>query len=103
MILGVDVPGCFAVYVKLPVKAVWETDPQHPAAHRLPPGADGQRPCTPSTRGTWGTKAVLVNGCGPFGLFAVGIARALGAAMIVAVEPNKFRGDLGEDDGRPTP
>jgi threonine 3-dehydrogenase len=34
---------------------------------------------------------VAVIGCGPIGLFAVGIARALGAWKVIAIEPNEYR------------
>jgi threonine 3-dehydrogenase len=37
------------------------------------------------------TNAVAVLGCGPIGLFAIGIARSLGAWKVIAVEPNDYR------------
>jgi threonine 3-dehydrogenase len=37
------------------------------------------------------TNAVAVIGCGPIGLFAVAIARSLGAWKVIAVEPNSYR------------
>jgi threonine 3-dehydrogenase len=37
------------------------------------------------------TNPVAVIGCGPIGLFAVGIARALGAWKVIAIEPNDER------------
>jgi threonine 3-dehydrogenase len=40
-----------------------------------------------------------VLGCGPIGLFAVGIARACGARQVVAVEPNDFRQGLAKQMG----
>jgi len=47
------------------------------------------------------TNPVAVIGCGPIGLFAVGIARALGAWKVVAIEPNDDRralaGAMGAD------
>jgi threonine 3-dehydrogenase len=42
---------------------------------------------------------VVVLGCGPIGLFAVGICRATGARQVVAVEPNEFRQDLAKRMG----
>ncbi len=36
-------------------------------------------------------KVVAVVGCGPIGLFAVGIARAAGAARVIAIEPHRDR------------
>jgi threonine 3-dehydrogenase len=40
------------------------------------------------------TNPVAVIGCGPIGLFAVGIARALGAWKVIAIEPNDERRSL---------
>ena len=37
------------------------------------------------------TNAVAVIGCGPIGLFAVAIARSLGAWKVIAIEPNDYR------------
>jgi len=40
-----------------------------------------------------------VLGCGPIGLFAVGIARALGAWKVIAIEPNDERRQLASKMG----
>jgi threonine 3-dehydrogenase len=93
VILGVDVPGCFAEYVKVPVKAVWLTDrsiPPHIACLQEPMG----NAMYTVTEGHVSARTVLVTGCGPFGLFAVGIARSFGASEIFVVEPNPFRAAL---------
>jgi len=42
---------------------------------------------------------VLINGCGPVGLVTAQIALALGAAAVVAVEPNPFRRKQAESIG----
>jgi threonine 3-dehydrogenase len=42
---------------------------------------------------------VAVIGCGPIGLFAVGIARALGAWKVIAIEPNDERRQLASKMG----
>jgi threonine 3-dehydrogenase len=44
-------------------------------------------------------RIVTVIGCGPIGLFAVGIAKAAGAATVVAVEPHDERRTLAERMG----
>jgi threonine 3-dehydrogenase len=44
-------------------------------------------------------QSVLVNGCGPVGLVTAQIALAMGAAHIVAIEPNPFRRKLAESAG----
>jgi len=45
------------------------------------------------------TGVVVVVGCGPIGLFALGIARAAGARLVIAVEPNDYRQDLAKKMG----
>jgi threonine 3-dehydrogenase len=45
------------------------------------------------------TNAVAVLGCGPIGLFSVGIARALGAWKVIAIEPNDERRRLAAEMG----
>ncbi len=93
-ILGVDVEGGFAQYLVWPERNCWEVDrriqpdvasihdPFGNAVHTVFAGGSGAEV---------GTSAVAVLGCGPIGLFAVGIVRALGARLVIAVEPNDFR------------
>jgi threonine 3-dehydrogenase len=93
-IIGVDRDGCFAEYIAMPAGNVWHLDADvsfdvggihdpmgnafHTALHGTElPGA-----------------TVLVTGCGPIGIFAVGIARAAGASRIIASDVNPKRLDL---------
>ena len=101
-ILGVDLDGGFADYVILPERNTWEVDPRIPpdvasihdpfgnAVHTIFNGGDTSDVAT---------SAVVVLGCGPIGLFAVGVARAVGARQVVAVEPNEYRQDLAKRMG----
>jgi threonine 3-dehydrogenase len=93
-ILGVDVDGAFAEYVVLPAKNAWIVgegiDPD--VASIMEPFGNGVH----ASFGTGGgediaTNAVVVIGAGPIGLFAVAIARSLGAWKVIAVEPNAYR------------
>ena len=43
---------------------------------------------------------VLITGCGPIGIFAVGICRAAGASRIIASDINPKRLELAKHDGR---
>ena len=93
-ILGIDTDGAFADYVVLPAQNAWVVgDGIHPdVASIMEPFGNAVH----AAFGTGGgedlaTNAVAVIGCGPIGLFAVGIARALGAWKVVAVEPNDYR------------
>ncbi len=101
-ILGVDFDGGFADYVVIPERNAWEVDKRIPpevasihdpfgnAVHTAFSG-DGATELVGAT--------VVVLGCGPIGLFAVGVARAAGAKQVIAVEPNEFRQALAKQMG----
>jgi len=96
-ILGVDTEGAFAEYVVLPAQNAWVVGEgiEPDVASIMEPFGNAVH----AAFGTGGgediaTNAVAVIGCGPIGLFAVGIARSLGAWKVVAVEPNDYRREL---------
>jgi threonine 3-dehydrogenase len=86
-IIGISTDGCFADVVKLPARMLWPTDTRkiRPEVAALQePFGNAVHACTKvSLRG----KRVAIIGCGTIGLFAVAVARALGARYIVGVEP----------------
>ena len=89
-IIGVDRPGCFAQYVAIPASNAWRNDP------RLPPAiASAQEPFGNAVHAAFATtltaRRVLITGCGPIGLFAIGIAAAAGAQRIFATDINPRR------------
>jgi threonine 3-dehydrogenase len=101
-ILGVDTEGAFAEYVVVPAQNAWVVgEGIHPdVASIMEPFGNGVH----AAFGTGGgediaTNAVAVIGCGPIGLFAVGIARSLGAWKVVAIEPNDYRRTLAKEMG----
>jgi threonine 3-dehydrogenase len=101
-ILGVDTEGAFADFVVVPARNAWVVgEGIHPdVASVMEPFGNGVH----AAFGTGGgedlaTNAVAVIGCGPIGLFSVGIARALGAWKVIAVEPNAERRRLAEAMG----
>jgi threonine 3-dehydrogenase len=87
LIIGISTDGCFAEYVKLPSKALWRTDvtrirPEVAALQE--PFGNAVHACTKvNLRG----KRVAILGCGTIGLFAVAVAKALGARTVIGVEP----------------
>ena len=87
LIIGISYDGAFADYVKLPAQVIWRTNtdrirPEVAAVQE--PFGNAVHACTKvNLRG----KRVAIVGCGTIGLFAVAIARALGATMIIGVEP----------------
>ena len=97
-IIGVDRDGCFAEYISMPATNVWHLadeisydiggihDPMGNAFH------------TALTADIAGA-VVLVTGCGPIGIFAVGICKAAGASRIIATDVNDTRLSLAKNMG----
>jgi threonine 3-dehydrogenase len=101
-ILGVDFDGGFADYLVLPERNAWEVDPRispDVASVHDPFGNAVHTIFVDGTAGEVVTGVVVVVGCGPIGLFAVGIARAVGARLVVGIEPNEFRQELAKKMG----
>jgi threonine 3-dehydrogenase len=97
-ILGIDRQGSYAEYVSVPAKVAWKNP-----ADMAPEIASIQEPfgnavytvlSAPVT-----AKTVLVTGCGPIGLWAVGIAKAGGAKAVYATDINPLRLDLARQIG----
>lgn len=97
-IIGVDRDGAFAELIAMPATNVMALngipttigaimDPMGNAFHTVLTGAE-----VPGS-------IVVVEGCGPIGCFAVGIARAAGAAMVIASDVNPTRLGLAEKMG----
>jgi threonine 3-dehydrogenase len=101
-ILGVDFDGGFAEYLVLPERNAWEVDPRispDVASIHDPFGNAVHTIFIDGTANDVPTGVVVVVGCGPIGLFALGIARAAGARLVIGVEPNDYRQDLAKKMG----
>jgi threonine 3-dehydrogenase len=90
-ILGVDRDGAFAEFVTVPEAVIWKNDRK-----RLPPEiATLQEPFGNAVFATSSQdlagRSVAVLGCGPIGLFTIGIARASGAALVLAADRTPVR------------
>ena len=103
-ILGVDTEGAFAEYVVVPAQNAWVVgegiDPD--VASIMEPFGNAVHAAFGMGGGEdIATNAVAVIGCGPIGMFAVGVARSLGAWKVIAIEPNDYRrskaGEMGAD------
>ena len=98
-ILGVDRDGAFARFVAVPESVIWRND-----RTKLPPEiATLQEPFGNAVFATseqdLAGQAIAVLGCGPIGLFTVGIARASGTASVAAADRTPFRLGLAEKMG----
>ena len=97
-IIGVDRDGAFADYIAMPAGNVVKLhgiplevgaimDPVGNAVHTVLEGVE-----VPGS-------TVFVLGCGPIGCFAVGVARAAGASLVVASDFNDMRLELARKMG----
>jgi threonine 3-dehydrogenase len=90
-ILGIAMDGAFAEYVAVPEKVIWQND----RSKMSPEVASLQEPFGNAVFATnahdLSGQSVAILGCGAIGLFSVGIARASGAARILAVDLNDYR------------
>lgn len=93
-IIGISVDGCFAEVIKLPAKALWPTDlgrirPEVAAVQE--PFGNAVHACqVTDLRG----RSVAIFGTGTIGLFAVLIARGMGASKVIGVEPDPRNREL---------
>jgi threonine 3-dehydrogenase len=97
-ILGVDRDGAFAQYIAIPESVAWKTGKE--IDHSV---ASIQEPFGNAVHATFAGditgKTVAVFGCGPIGLWSVGLARISGSSTIFAVEPNHKRLDIAVEMG----
>jgi threonine 3-dehydrogenase len=93
-IIGVSRDGGFAEYIKLPARVLWPTDTERvglEVAAIQEPFGNAVHACTRiDLRG----KTVGIFGTGTIGLFATIIAKPLGAARVIGIEPAPERREL---------
>src|SRR5215470_9915220 len=89
-IIGVDANGAFAEYVVIPESNIWKLDPAIPIEYAsiLDPLGNAVHSVL---AGEIAAKTVAITGCGPIGLFAIAVARAVGASQVFAIETNEHR------------
>ncbi|MBA2627301.1 MAG: L-threonine 3-dehydrogenase [Gemmatimonadales bacterium] len=97
-IIGVDRDGAFAEYIVMPASNVMRLDgiPLEVGAIMDP---TGNAVHTVLEGGAVVGSRVLVLGCGPIGCFAVGVARAAGASLVLASDFNDRRLELARSMG----
>lgn len=97
-ILGIDINGCFAQYVRLPEENAWpvhEQIPDHVASIFDPLGNAMHTVMAAGVSG----RSVLITGVGIIGLMAVTIARAAGAGQILVTDADPRRLELAKQLG----
>src|ERR1700722_8614050 len=95
-IIGVDTNGAFAEYVVIPESNIWKLDPGIPQEYASILDPLGNAVHT-VLAGEIAAKTVAVTGCGPIGLFAIAVARAVGATSVFAIEVNEHRGRIARE------
>ncbi len=93
-IIGISRDGCFAEYLKLPAKALWPTDlekirPEVAAVQE--PFGNAVHACQVADMRD---RTVAIVGCGTIGLFALLIARGLGARKVIGIEVDPHHAEL---------
>ncbi|QPJ61596.1 MAG: alcohol dehydrogenase catalytic domain-containing protein [Candidatus Nitronauta litoralis] len=102
-IIGISTDGCFADLVKLPARELWKTDTDlirpEVGAIQEPLGNAVHACSRVDLRG----KTLAIFGCGTIGLLSILIARAMGAAVIIGIDPNPENLKLAEALGLDLP
>src|SRR5579883_1391073 len=97
-IIGVDRDGAFAQYIAIPASVAWKTgkEIEHSVASIQEPFGNAVHAVY---AGEITNQTVAVVGCGPIGLWAVGLCHLSGASAIFAIEPNNKRLDIARNMG----
>jgi len=93
-IIGVDRDGCFAEFIAMPATNVWHLDDNIPYAIGGIHDPMGNAFHTALEGTEIPGSTVLITGCGPIGIFAVGICVAAGASRVIASDVNPKRLEL---------
>jgi threonine 3-dehydrogenase len=97
-IIGIDIDGAFAEFVKIPATNIWKLDPaipEHYAAILDPLGNAVHTVLAGAIAG----QTALVTGCGPIGLMSIALAKACGSSTVFATETNEHRRKLAKEMG----
>ena len=96
-VLGLDTQGGYAEYAVVPARCGWKIDEKFKDIGSI---------LEPLGNAVFATlhddiscKTVLISGCGAQGLFAIDIAKACGAAKVIALETADFRKKMAEQFG----
>jgi threonine 3-dehydrogenase len=92
-ILGVDVNGGWAEFVAVPAANAWRAPDNVPLEVQGIMEPLGNAVHT-AFSGDLSACRIAVTGCGPIGLFAIGVARAAGACQVIASDVSPYRLDL---------
>lgn len=98
-ILGVDINGVFADYVALPEICAWKNSEKIPLEFASVQEPLGNAVYATLEGGGVAGKKVAIFGCGPTGLFAIGVAKVAGSSDIISIGKHKFRMEIAKKMG----
>jgi threonine 3-dehydrogenase len=97
-IIGIDLDGAFAEFVKIPATNIWKLDPSIPEHYGAILDPLGNAVHT-VLAGAIAGQTALVTGCGPIGLMSIAVAKACGSSSVFATETNEHRRRLAKEMG----
>jgi threonine 3-dehydrogenase len=97
-IFGVDTDGCFREYFAVPEASVLKNDPRIPAEIACLQDPLGNA-IHAAMIGDLSGKSVAILGCGPIGLFAIAVCKAVGAGEIFASDTTEYRLNIAKTVG----
>src|SRR6201988_3287967 len=97
-IIGIDIDGAFAEFVKIPSTNIWKLDPAIPERYAAILDPLGNAVHT-VLAGPIAGQTVLVTGCGPIGLMSIAVAKACGSSTAFATETNETRRAMAKKRG----
>jgi threonine 3-dehydrogenase len=97
-IIGIDIDGAFAEFVKIPATNIWKLDPAIPEHYGAILDPLGNAVHT-ALAGPIAGQTVLVTGCGPIGLMSMAVAKACGSSTVFATETNEHRRAMAKQMG----
>ena len=97
-IIGVDIDGCFARYLKMPEQNCFINSKSVNPLFLSVQEPLGNAVHTIAHFPVMG-KTVAIVGCGPIGLMGADVAKALGAKKVIAIEVNEYRRNLAKKIG----
>ena len=97
-IIGIDIDGAFAEFVKIPSTNIWKLDPAIPERYAAILDPLGNAVHT-VLAGPIAGQTVLVTGCGPIGLMSIAVAKACGSSTVFATETNEHRRSMAKEMG----
>ena len=97
-ILGFDADGSFAEFVKVPARNCWKVPPSFPREWVSLMEPMGNAVDTVLAQPVSGQRIAIL-GCGPIGLMGVAVAKACGATLVIASEPDPLRREVAKRMG----